>query len=73
MKYFDIWAEGYLTNGGFGGAIHLGKCCGETFKQACENKAKIDKDFKKYFNSETMTYWGCKLFDNESDARKTFG
>jgi hypothetical protein len=25
------------------------------------------------FNPEALTYWGCKLFDNEADARKGFG
>jgi hypothetical protein len=24
-------------------------------------------------NQENMTYWGCRLFDNEADARKSFG
>lgn len=70
---YNIWAEGYVTQGNASGANHLGIGFGETFKEACEDLARNDEDFKKYFDSNRMTYWGCGLFDNDVDARKNFG
>ena len=43
------------------------------FKEACDNFAIKDANFKRYYNNSDLTYWGCKLFDNEVDARVNFG
>ena len=73
MKLFEIWCEGHQATGDSSDAGHLGWMVGEDFKDACKNFASIDPAFKRYFDPEHMTYWGCKLFDNEGDARKSFG
>jgi hypothetical protein len=72
-KLYDIWAEGYADNGGCAGAIRLGSAQGKTFKDACKTFAEEEETFRQYFEEEQMTYWGCRLFDNEADARKSFG
>ncbi|MCA1026984.1 hypothetical protein LCM23_12860 [Cytobacillus kochii] len=73
MKDFDIWCEGYRATGQSGGATLLGHCTGKDLKEACENLAKKDEGFACYFNSEMMTFWGYRIFDNSADARRSFG
>lgn len=73
MPNYDIWTEGYRATGDVGYAFCLGSKAGATFKEAC---AKFMKEFDpggKYYNKETNCYWGCELFDNGTDARKSFG
>lgn len=72
-KLYEIWAEGYAATGGCSGATLLGRIRGENFKDACKKLANKDLAFGLYFDEKRMTYWGCSLFDNEADARKSFG
>ena len=73
IKQYQIWTEGYAATGESSGAIYHGFSKGKTFKQAVENFIEENNWDKKLYNSEKLTYWGCKFYDNESDARKTFG
>ena len=73
MNTYEIWSEGFVVMEGHCKAHLHGYAKGNTFKEACINYAKTDKEFEFYFDSERMTYWGCKLFDNEADARVNFG
>jgi len=73
MKFFAIWSEGYRAQGNDSGAVPFGYEEGIDFKDACIRKAEKDPEFKEYFNPDRMTWWGCRLFDNEVDARKSFG
>ena len=68
-KEFAVWSEGYATTGLGGGANFHGKILAKSFKDACVKVFRGDK----LFDPESLTYWGCKLFDNEADARKSFG
>ena len=70
-KEYDIWCEGYVTTGQSSQAIHFGTIHGSTFKEACSRMFILDQSG--YYNEDSLTYWGCKLFDNESDARNSFG
>ena len=71
VKTFEIWEEGYRVTGDGGPAVHLGSANGKDFRSACINffKEKESKDF----DADDLTVWGCRLFDNETDARKMFG
>ncbi len=69
----QIWIEGYRVTGNADGARCLGEAPGATLKEACANFAKINPVFRADFNARQMTYWGCRIFDNEADARKQFG
>lgn len=68
-REFEIWSEGYAMTGDHGGAHLMGKAIGRTFQEACDNYFKKDRDYK----SKRLTYWGCRLYNNEKDARKSFG
>ena len=69
MKSYNIWAEGWCATGGGGGAVFFGESSGNTFREACITLLNKDKSF----NKENLSWWGCKLFDNEQDARRSFG
>lgn len=73
MKEYEIWSEGFVVMEGRGVAILHGYATGNDFKEACINYSKTNKEFEFYFDPERMTYWGCGLFDNETDARRNFG
>lgn len=73
MKRWEIWSEGYSASGDAGTAVHHGSVKAATFKEACEQLADRDREFMRYYDAERLTYWGCRLFDNEGEARATFG
>lgn len=68
MKYY-IWSEGYVCTGCSGGATYFGCEEANTFQEACDRHFADDK----FYDSSSLTYWGCRLFDNEDDARESFG
>lgn len=90
-KEFEIWSEGYRTNGESSQAHFHGKSRGKDFIEACQNFFKgaryfsVHRPEEIYTESELSTlerlgmteptayFWGCKLYDNETDARKNFG
>ena len=81
LKQYDIWAEGFLDQGMEGvpeKASYVGKEYGINFADACERyyrKHSTPEDFNKYFfitDDGIPCYW-VRLFDNEIDARKSFG
>lgn len=71
MKTYEIWAEGFAATGQAGPASLLGVGKGDTFQEAVRNwgEENCDPNLDIY----NLTYWGCGLFDNEEDARKSFG
>jgi len=71
-KKYEIWSEGYRVTGGSSGARLHGTEIATSFKEACVKHMDNDED-RKYFDEDRVIYWGCRLYDNESDARKTFG
>lgn len=78
MKEWEIWSEGYLATGMEGApakAQLYGKFYGETFRDACDQWAKTltDPHSISCYNAERLSFWVCRLFDNETDARKSFG
>ncbi len=73
QQKFEIWSEGYAATGDSGSAHFHGTAIGENFKDACISFSNSNSEFKEYFDPSRMTYWGCELFDNEIEARKSFG
>lgn len=69
---FTVWSEGYVVTGNHSGAVRMGTVEAEDFKEAC-NKLFSTPEHKHYYDPKTMTYWGCKLFDNVRDASRSFG
>lgn len=73
MKKWEIWSEGYRDNGGGRGAHLLGVAWGDTFDNAMHKHIATCPDSSYYRKNEdgSWSMWGCRLFDNEHDARKT--
>lgn len=71
-KTFDIWSEGYAATGESSGATYHGSFPGSSFKEAVCNWMKTI-DSANLVDLKRMAYWGCKLYSDESLARKSFG
>jgi hypothetical protein len=70
---FEVWNEGYACTGNSGTAQFLGTEEADSFQEACK-KALIRNGWNmSYYDEENNRYWGCWFFDNEVDARKSFG
>lgn len=78
VKKYSLWREGYAATGQSSTATYLGEFEGSSFNDACDNWAKtLDEESLKYYKPGTderrPSYWACRIFDNEMDARKSFG
>ena len=75
LLIFEIWSEGYITSGESGDATFHGKFKGETFKDAviAWKNSLTDTYSIECVDIDNMRFWGCRLFDNEKDARKLHG
>lgn len=76
--YYQVWTEGYSATGDFSKAILHGTVESYSFKDACDSLFAGNPEFNGHkgqstYSSENLTLWGCRLFDNEIDARKAFG
>ena len=69
-RLWDIWVEGSdrATPASF-----VGTAEGNTFSAACHAWYRKNPEQAKFFSLDRLTYWGCRLYDNEADARKAFG
>ena len=69
----EIWSEGYRATGERGSATLHGVVEAKSLKEACAKLAASDPEFARYYDPKHGTYWGCRLFGNEQDARELFG
>lgn len=72
-KLFNVYIEGYCCSGDSSKASYLGQFKGKTFEEACERALKEKSWDMSYYDRKSNTYWACRFFDNEEDARKCFG
>lgn len=86
-REFEIWMEGYSATGEQSTAQMIGKGFGCTFDEAVrdymsknpghgirENTRGMYMSEEYYQNRRSnWNIWACNLFDNEADARKSFG
>lgn len=79
MKKFEVWMTGYSCTGDHGTARLLGKINAENFNEAVEKcisqkdmKSDYRKDYDEYGDLR-HSYWGCRIYDNEQQAREKFG
>ncbi len=72
MNNYTIWMEGFLITGGGAPAQFLGMYEANSFLEACKTAVHVGNHTSDY-NEERNTIWGCRLFDNEKDARRSFG
>jgi hypothetical protein len=64
--------EGYVITGNSSTATFEGVFEANSFREACD-QAFNDEKHKGYYDRERLTYWGCGLYDNHTDAAKAFG
>ncbi len=77
----EVWMEGYIVTGMEGTPSPAHKIIEgdfETFDEAVEtwvekHVVQADKYLSKSEKTGRWSYWGCGLYDNEIEARKTFG
>lgn len=72
MPLISIWREGYSVTGNSGKAEFVGEVTAYSFEEACE---LLSKDERTGIKKGTHGYhiWGCRLFETEQEARKSFG
>ena len=68
---YHIWCEGFSISGAYAKAEYIGCELGVSFSDAV--RAYFAKYSNRDFNSENLTVFGCRLFQSEEDARKSFG
>lgn len=70
----QVWSEGYQATGNESGAILHGEVSGATtLKNACAALAEQNPEFRAHYDAKRMTWWGCRLFADESEARQSYG
>mgnify|MGYP001558715694 CR=1 FL=1 len=72
-KIIPVWIEGWRDNGGGADATFKGYGVGHDLQEAIKelsDRAQLHIH-KKDINR--LMVWGCRFFDNEADARKSFG
>jgi len=79
-KMFEVWMEGYAATGESAQAHKVGEVLCKTFDEAVliltEGKVDLDKnqpDGLKRMSKGNLCSWCCGFYDNETDARKSFG
>lgn len=79
LMQYHLWMEGYSITGNESKATYLGTFTATSFVEACKkwHESLPEESRKNYLLSisanGTVTYWSCRIFDNELDARKSFG
>ncbi len=80
-KKYEVWTEGYSVTGNTGRATYMGETIADTFVAAFhivinEGLDVYDPNIDKYIvnlKGRVPTVWACRCFNNEGDARKSFG
>ena len=54
-------------------AWKLGEYEATSFEEACQIAINVHNMNDINWNPTTLTYWGCKLYNNEKDDREVFG
>lgn len=78
MQY-HLWMEGYSATGNYSPATYLGTFVAESFIEACKKwhstlQASSRTNCPLNIDENgVVTYWACRIFDNELDARKIYG
>lgn len=76
-KMIQVWSEGYAATGESSDAMFHGEFEAVDFADAVHQwlstlKPESEKKYYSYRDGKHM-FWACQLFDNEADARKSFG
>lgn len=71
----ELWVEGYAATGESAKAHKCGDFDTDSLVEAVTmyRNTFTDQRSKDLINLDVPSFWGCKFFDNEIDARKNFG
>ena len=69
MRKYEVWSEGFVCTGSEAQAFFYGTVEANSFQEACDIMLKDDPEY----DSFSLSTWGCRLYDNEADARKFNG
>ena len=76
----NLWMEGYRATGDYSPATFCGTYQVDTLREAVmlwmkEPDDRLEKGRTRVddINLDNLSYWACRFFDNEVDARKRFG
>ena len=72
MEEYEIWVEGFAITGNNAQASLLAKQKGKSWVDAVSRYMEKNPE-RIRIDERGFTVWGCRLFDNEADARKSFG
>lgn len=82
-KLIPLWVEGYAATGNRGTAQLIGYYKGNNLDEAVQDFINTDYDPESWGDYSPPSrlgghgmyhaLWGCRIFDNEEDARKSFG
>ena len=72
LKTYEVWLEGYINTYGAETASYVSTYKAKDFADAVL-KASTDLNYPDQVNMEDLTYCNRKFFDNEADARSTYG
>lgn len=73
MPKFEVWIEGFNAQGNDERASFMGIYEADDFRGACIAWAAEKGDRAKDFDADRLTYWNCRMFDNEASAREFNG
>lgn len=74
MAKYQVWKEGFSCTGNDATAQMCGVFEGESFEEAVlAYYNSLDREAQSYWTLQDLTCYGCRFFDNEADARKSFG
>lgn len=75
LKQFTVWSEGYAATGDSNTAHRIGTVYATSFLEACAmlHRSKGGDAQLGHFTQDPPAFWGCRLYDNEADARRSFG
>lgn len=74
-KLWEVWVEGFVAQGNANYAWRLGYMLAPSHLLACRWLYRLARmDPFHYREAEGIaSYWGCRMWDNEEDARSSFG
>ncbi|MBA1218164.1 hypothetical protein [Pseudomonas fulva] len=77
IRAIEVWTEGYSVTGNRSPAQRMGVYQAATFDDAvAQHLQTLDAEGQSFYRQSengVWSCWGCRLFDNEADARRSFG
>lgn len=78
MPRYEVWSEGFISTGMDAKAMYLGNFEAPTFEDAVIEAMKVrgailDDEVPNKSYPGIQTWYACRFFDNETDARKSYG